>query len=607
MTSHLAVTYLATSLSRKRPDTRRTPYVSHRNKRHGRSVSAEAMSGSVEEASVSRNGEDGDAPGSSTPLWQQVHQYHVVLAIAALLMISSLVVLAQGDTDEVSPMWVPILSGGVLSFGTFILSSDGERGRLSQSLLVGSLLLTFGIAVLYMAHLLGARSDPLAIINPWGYSLAFATISLPILSIDLTHRAPREIQTVRIGLAFLVPLGVFPLGLLISPVIRVVAATFSLAAFLLLVDALLKATSPSHVTSETVPGKGGSPSSETSAWKAPPKAGEQVNLNAIFDSHKERMNLHDDLMERALVVSHGISAQSLLEPTPVNPPPLMAPPPPRAAEVSTPVEPVRALPVGELAKRPEEDKQGPIYFAAGDEIPGRLSTGIERLDMLLKGGLPNHSQSAIIGPIFIGKEVVLHTFLAAGLARGEQVLIITSSRGAMEVSKALSAYLPNFEALSKSGYVQWVDAYAGEATRPAMIPNLTVVAGPGDYEGILVGVARAIAVFRGRAFRVAYISLSNSLMQADERKAFDFLRSLQGILRDAEATTAYAVDSGVMDDRQLAELQTMMDGSLLFKHDGNRTFLSAAGLGDVVTHQWVEYQRTGKTLTMGSFALERIR
>jgi len=50
-----------------------------------------------------------------------------------------------------------------------------------------------------------------------------------------------------------------------------------------------------------------------------------------------------------------------------------------------------------------------------------------------------------------------------------------------------------------------------------------------------------------------------------------------------------------------------MDGAIRFKQERDKTFLSVLGLGEVETHDWVEYRATPRGLVVGSFALERIR
>jgi hypothetical protein len=50
-----------------------------------------------------------------------------------------------------------------------------------------------------------------------------------------------------------------------------------------------------------------------------------------------------------------------------------------------------------------------------------------------------------------------------------------------------------------------------------------------------------------------------------------------------------------------------LDGAIYFRRDRDKLYLCVQGLGEVQTHQWVEYRVTNRALLIGSFSLERIR
>jgi hypothetical protein len=245
---------------------------------------------------------------------------------------------------------------------------------------------------------------------------------------------------------------------------------------------------------------------------------------------------------------------------------------------------------------------------------GRASTGLGRLDELLLGGLPPKAQVILIGPPFTGKEILLYTFLSEGLKRGESVIVVSTSRGPGEVAQEIGMVMPQFREFEQLGRVHWIDA-----SNPSATPTLgesggavhAVVKGPGDYAGILAALAAAVK--RGgsggkeRSYRVGVMSLSACIAQGDEKSTFTFLPNIVGILKQRNAMGLYLVDPGTLSDAQVESTLSRMEGAVHFKQDRGKTVLSIQGLGEVATRDWVEYRATNRSLTLGSFALERIR
>src|SRR5208282_5496706 len=184
------------------------------------------------------------------------------------------------------------------------------------------------------------------------------------------------------------------------------------------------------------------------------------------------------------------------------------------------------------------------------------------------GGLPPRTHVVVLGEAFVGKEVVLYSFVAEGLKRGEPVLLVTAARSPDEVAEAIGIVLPQFREYEQMGMVRWVDASGSGGFGSA---NRTVVKGADDPAGILTSIGTVSGSFEasaGGAFRVAFLGLSEP--------------AVKGLLG-------------------------RMDGAIVFRQERDKTFLQVKGLGDVETRDWVECRATNRALIIGSFALERIR
>ncbi len=241
----------------------------------------------------------------------------------------------------------------------------------------------------------------------------------------------------------------------------------------------------------------------------------------------------------------------------------------------------------------------------------KVKTGIERLDDLLMGGMPFGSNVLYVGPPFIGKETAMLMFVAEGLRKGVPAVIVTTSRTPTEIAKEMAPILPTFMEFENLGLVHWVDASGLAADgHEAGRANIHSVPKPGDVAGILKALdtcAKAIHKQKHPYFRLAYMSVSMSITQADEKNAFQFVQTLAGRMKQANAVSVYAVERGMHTEQQLESIQTNMSGAVQFKTDKQKTLLSVQGIGDAQTRAWVEYRHTNKAIMIGAFSLERIR
>src|SRR6266568_1677367 len=240
----------------------------------------------------------------------------------------------------------------------------------------------------------------------------------------------------------------------------------------------------------------------------------------------------------------------------------------------------------------------------------RVKTGTPRLDDLLYGGIPFNSNVLFVGPAFVGKEVALLNFVAEGLKKGIPAIIITTTKLPIDVAKDIAPILPTFVEYDQLGLVRWIDCTSpmqgGKAVREK---NVWRVNGPTDFDNIyqLVGQLDGECKTKHPYFRRAYLTLSSSITQADEREAMNFFQRLVNRLRQTKAVSVITVERGMHTDQTLEALEHTVDGAIHFKSDKQKTMLQVVGLGEVQTHDWVPYKFTNKAIMIGSFQLERIR
>jgi KaiC/GvpD/RAD55 family RecA-like ATPase len=273
----------------------------------------------------------------------------------------------------------------------------------------------------------------------------------------------------------------------------------------------------------------------------------------------------------------------------------------------SPVRPLATAGVVDLSNGPVLAGADSLRPAVRSNQPDRISTGISRLDALLLGGLPPRAHVVLLGDAFVGKEIVLYSFIAEGLKRGEPAILLTAAHTPDEVAASLGVVLPQFREYEQLGLVTWIDASGAKATPTA---ERLVVSGSDDRAGILSNLVKASKAYAdsGRTpMRFGFLGVSAVLAHGDERAGFSFLQNVVGILKPREASAMYSLEGGAVSDAQVEALLGRMDGAIAFRQDRDKTFLSVRGLGEVQTHDWVECRATNRALIVGSFALERIR
>ncbi len=261
-----------------------------------------------------------------------------------------------------------------------------------------------------------------------------------------------------------------------------------------------------------------------------------------------------------------------------------------------------------LAKDIEEMEE-----AVQEEYSGeKVKTGIDRLDDLMMGGMPFGSNVLCVGPPFIGKEVAMLLFVAEGLKKGVPAIIVITSKNPTEIAKEMAPILPTFKEFEQLGLVWWVDASGMQPGEEGMAEEAHVVTvdKPGNLSAVQGAIDKCVSALKRQKhpyLRLAYMSLSMSITQADEKSAFQFVQTLAGRLKQAGAVSVFAVERGMHTEQQLESIQHHMTGAIQFKTDKQKTLLSIQGVGDVQTRDWVEYKHTNKALMIGAFSLERIR
>lgn len=238
------------------------------------------------------------------------------------------------------------------------------------------------------------------------------------------------------------------------------------------------------------------------------------------------------------------------------------------------------------------------------------STGVKRLDDLLRGGIPRGSVVIVHGPPFIGKEVLARSFLLAGMKQGiPGVMVLTGTR-ADDVRKQFEAMDPTFLEHEKNGLAYFVDAYSRSIGAESAEGRIDYVESLSNLNALAQAVneTERKVTFTHPAHNLVLDSISTISVYSEPRACFRFLQVLIGKAQRAGATTLLLLDEGMHTPAEIEMFKHLADGNLEVQRENERAVLHAEGLGIHEGLGWFEYHFTDDTFELtGSLAGGRIR
>ncbi|HYY49037.1 MAG TPA: ATPase domain-containing protein [Thermoplasmata archaeon] len=239
----------------------------------------------------------------------------------------------------------------------------------------------------------------------------------------------------------------------------------------------------------------------------------------------------------------------------------------------------------------------------------KVKTGIPRLDDLMFGGIPFGINASVYGPAYVGKEVLVNLFMAEGLKKGVPVLWVLTDKGPADIREEMSFVLPSYEEYEKLGLVRYVDAYSKSMGADASDPNTTYIDDPTDHQSILKAVETTAMEWKKKhpTYRLGFRSVSTLIAYLDPTTTFKFLQPFIGRRKRDKAVAFYVIEKGMHEEQEIQMLGSLMDGSIEFKVEQLKSFLSIKGICDVQSRGWIRYTYTKSSVSVGSFSLDHIK
>lgn len=261
--------------------------------------------------------------------------------------------------------------------------------------------------------------------------------------------------------------------------------------------------------------------------------------------------------------------------------------------------------IGEEIEAREEDRALELSIK-------KAKSGTARLDDLLYGGLPFGTNMLVYGAPFIGKEVLINVFIAEGLKKGIPAIWVLTDKTPQQIREEMQFIVSGYEEYEKLGLVRYVDSYSrGMGEEPEKDKNATFVSESTAYHEILEAVNKYGKEFKEKYdyYRLGFRSVSTLIAYLDRNTSLKFLQPFTGIRKRENAISLFALEEGMHTDAEIQLIGHLMDGSVDFKVEADKkTYLAVRGVvPKAQSRDYVKYTYSRQGLTIGSFALDKIR
>ncbi|WXG44569.1 MAG: ATPase domain-containing protein [Promethearchaeati archaeon SRVP18_Atabeyarchaeia-1] len=239
----------------------------------------------------------------------------------------------------------------------------------------------------------------------------------------------------------------------------------------------------------------------------------------------------------------------------------------------------------------------------------RMSSGIEGLDALIEGGIPQGSSTLLYGPPGSWKHIFCLQFIADGLRAGEGGVMVLSNESVDEVKESWQEVGLDFDELTQEqrSSLMFVDCYSWRTTDvpyPQVIDK--VVRSSMDLNHVAAAVSTATEKIGGRRIRVSVDILSSLLMNAAPQSVYQLASVMVAKLKESNSTSIFILTEGMHDVQTVASLQQLLDSVILFRNAEQQGFISKEICISKMRRtnfesKWIPVSRNGGTgrLTVG--------
>lgn len=209
-----------------------------------------------------------------------------------------------------------------------------------------------------------------------------------------------------------------------------------------------------------------------------------------------------------------------------------------------------------------------------------IKIGLNKLDSLLKGGIPKKSSIMILGPPKAGKALFGLHFLLEGLKSNESGIYVTTNSFPEDVVKKMET-LGLIDKMLEDGLLRFVDCYSVHAgVHKDNTAFIIRVGGPTALTEIGIAFSEIVKrIPKKNNFRVVFDSISTLLLYNDPRTIEIFVQQINGKIKASGASSMFIVEEGMHDEKDVTALNSILDSLIHMKKHGTGWTIETDGLG----------------------------
>ncbi len=252
---------------------------------------------------------------------------------------------------------------------------------------------------------------------------------------------------------------------------------------------------------------------------------------------------------------------------------------------------------------------GPKTARALPQEDYRHPTGVAELDAFLGGGLPAASVCLLMGPPFVGKELMARLFVSSGLKLAEGALVVLTDTRLGGARAGLQQLDPDYRTLENLGLIHYIDMRSGTGSADPNHHLARYLGPPWSAESLSQAVADGFALTATDLPVQRFVLASLTTFHAFVGSTV----TLMALMRVADVVRSHGAAGMILVDPAAhapAELQTMkrhVDGVIEFQDRLQGTEMRVVGFGMSQPSPWVRYQvRADAIALLGSWNEGRI-
>lgn len=202
-------------------------------------------------------------------------------------------------------------------------------------------------------------------------------------------------------------------------------------------------------------------------------------------------------------------------------------------------------------------------------LRGVLRTGIDGMDNLIDGGIPDGSMILLLGPPGSEKYHFAFQFLAEGLRMGDVGLITVSSMSIKEAKSRLAKLKVNVVACETKKLLKYVDWYTHKSKAIIGMEEYGAIFVPSkDIANLDIALRASIEKLEfSPTKRGIFDMISSALGMYNISEVTEFLQRQKTRLNREGITSIFIVDSGAHEERVLSTLKHISDGVISITKD----------------------------------------